>query len=343
MKWVDNHIEIDPPKHPKKLTGTRFAAIFGLNAWSTAFKVWCEITKTYEEPFVDTKYTRAGKVIEPKQAEYMQTFYGMRLLTPAQKFGEDYFKTTRGDFFSEFKALGGMWDYLEITDYNTPLAVLEMKTTKRSEDWVEDIPEYYALQAALYAYLLGLDRVYMVVSFLTDADYDHPETFSCSVNNTVIKPFSLSERYPDFEQDYIIPAMEWWRDAVEGGISPDYDEKADADILKVLRTNNLNPDTDIKDVILQADLLEVEIAKNKESVKPLEKRLADLKKVIKEYASDKFRDGDKTVTLEGANSIWTVTRGYTAKVNEEALKTDGLYDQYVTISPSTTLRRCEKK
>ena len=51
----------------KKITGTRFAAIMGLNKWTTPFNAWCAITRTYEEPFEDTIYTVAGKTIEPKQ------------------------------------------------------------------------------------------------------------------------------------------------------------------------------------------------------------------------------------------------------------------------------------
>lgn len=36
MKWLNgNRIQIVPPKRPKKLTGTRFAAVMGLNAWTT--------------------------------------------------------------------------------------------------------------------------------------------------------------------------------------------------------------------------------------------------------------------------------------------------------------------
>ena len=40
IKWVGNHIEVAPPKKPKKITGTRLAAIFGLNKWNTPFKTW---------------------------------------------------------------------------------------------------------------------------------------------------------------------------------------------------------------------------------------------------------------------------------------------------------------
>lgn len=72
-EWLESkQLKIIPPKRPKKVTGTRFAAIMGLNAWNTPFKTWCEITRTYEEPFEETIYTAAGKAIEPKQAEYMK-------------------------------------------------------------------------------------------------------------------------------------------------------------------------------------------------------------------------------------------------------------------------------
>ncbi len=73
VTWMqEQKIAVMPPKRPKKITGTRFAAIMGLNRWSTPFEAWCAITRTYEKPFEDTIYTIAGKIIEPKQAEYMR-------------------------------------------------------------------------------------------------------------------------------------------------------------------------------------------------------------------------------------------------------------------------------
>lgn len=94
MKWNDdNTITITPPKKPKKCTGTRFAAVLGLNKWSTPFEAWCAITRTYEEPFEDTIYTIAGKTIEPKQAAYMKDLmFWENMLTPSDAFGEDYFR-----------------------------------------------------------------------------------------------------------------------------------------------------------------------------------------------------------------------------------------------------------
>lgn len=329
MEWLSsNQLKITPPKKPKKITGTRFAAIMGKNTWNTPFKTWCEITRTYEEPFEDTIYTIAGKVIEPKQAEYMRRAYFMTgLKTPTDIFGENYFKRTFGDFFKDEPIFGGMWDYLLYDESGKPTTVLEMKTTKRSEDWRNDVPEYYALQAALYAYLLGVDSVIMVASFLEDKDYKAPEAFVPSSENTIVIPFRVSERYPDF-CDLIKTAEDWWKSCVEGGVSPTFDEKKDADILKVLRTNTLNPETDIENVMEEAEALQEEIDKVSASVEDKEKRLKTLKDIIKEHAMHSFRDGDKSVAIKSKRYLWAVSRAERNDIDKDALKADGLLDKY---------------
>lgn len=329
LVWKDHHIEITPPKRPKKITGTRFATILGLNPWSTAFEVWAEITRTYQKPFESTIYTEAGKVIEPKQARYMMDAYGMdNLITPTDVFGEDYFNKTFGDFFKERKILGGMWDYL-LYENGKPDTVLEMKTTKRAEDWGNDVPEYYALQAALYAYLLGVDKVIMVASFLSPRDYEHPEDFKPSVANTVTVEFKVSEVYPDFA-DKVARVEEWWRVHVEGGISPDFDEKKDAEILKELRTNNLTPDTDIEAVMKEAEDLKARIDAVSAKIAGDEKRLKTLTEIIKKHAIGQFRDGDNKVALRGTTFLWEVSRSDSLKLDEDAMKADGMYDKYCT-------------
>lgn len=336
MEWLDTkQLKIVPPKKPKKITGTRFAAIMGKNTWNTPFKTWCEITRTYEEPFEDTIYTIAGKTIEPKQAEYMRRAYFMTgLKTPTDIFGENYFKRTFGDFFKDEPIFGGMWDYLLYDEDGKPATVLEMKTTKRSEDWENDIPEYYALQAALYAYLLGVDSVMMVASFLEDKDYKTPEAFVPSSENTIVIPFKVSERYPEFDK-LIKKAEKWWKSCVEGGVSPTFDEKKDADILKVLRTNTLNPETDIESVMEEAEALQEEIERVSATIADKEKRLKTLKDIIKEQAMKSFRDGDKSVALKSKRYVWAVSRTERKDIDKDALKADGLLDKYNTKSVVT--------
>ena len=330
IKWLEgNRLQIAPPKRTKKITGTRFATILGLNPWSTAFEMWCAITKTFELPFEDTVYTVAGKTIEPKQAEYMKKSYGMELISPTDRYGADYFNKTWGDFFGGNPHLGGMWDYLAVDEEGKVDTVLEMKTTKRIEDWQNDVPEYYALQAALYAYLLGVDNVIMVASFLEEKDYNDPAKFVPNIKNTITVEFKVSERYPDFAEK-VATVEKWWADYVDTGVSPAFDEKKDAEILKALRTHNLTPDTDITALIAEAESLKTEVDKATAAIADKEKRLKEVNDIIKEHAMKQFREGDKKVEVKGSTYTWTVSRSETTTINKKALEADGLLEKYQT-------------
>lgn len=328
IKWVGNHIEVAPPKKPKKITATRLATILGLNPWSTEFEMWCEITKTFAKPFEDTIYTIAGKTIEPKQIDYMRKAYGMyNLKTPTDIYGPDYFKKTWGDFFGDIQVLGGMWDSLLVDAKGKPEAVLEFKTTKRSEDWANDIPEYYALQAALYAYLLGVDDVIMIASFLESKDYEHPENFVPSASNTITVEFKVSERYPDFNIK-VNSALYWWETHVLTGISPDYDEKKDADILKALRTNTLSPDTNIDALIAEAESLKTELEAVYASVADKEKRLKAVTEQIKKSLVEAIRPNDIAAEHKGGQYIWSVSKSVSSEIDKAAIEADGLLEKY---------------
>ena len=343
VEWLDgNRIQVVPPARPKKLTGTRFAAVMGLNAWTTPFEVWCAVTRTYEKPFEDTIYTVAGKTIEPKQAQYMKEAYMMgNLITPTDVFGENYFQRTWGDFFPDQTVLGGSWDYLLVDKEGKPTTVLEMKTSKRIEDWVDDIPEYYALQAALYAYLLGVDEVIMVASFLEPKDYDNPEKFVCSGENTITRPFKVSERYPDFEKKYVKPALKWWKDFVESGISPAFDERKDAEILKALRTNNLSPETDMAALVKEAEDLKVKLDAHAAEVAEDEKRYKVLTDTIKAKAVEQFRDGDTKSVITGNRYMWEVRKSERSSIDKKLMEKDGILEKYTVTTPTYAIYSSE--
>ncbi len=335
MEWLQNQIKVEPPKKPKKCTGTRFASILGLNRWSTPFETWCEITRTYAKPFEDTIYTIAGKIIEPKQIEYMKQAYLMdNLKTPTDIYGQDYFKKTWGDFFPNTPIFGGMWDSL-LYENGKPESVIEFKTTKRAEDWKNGAPEYYALQAALYAYLLGVDNVIMVASFLGEENYEHPELFVPSADNTMIDDFLVSERFPQF-QAHIDRATDWWDEHVIKGISPKFDEKEDADILKELRKNNVTPDTDLTSLIAEGEKLKAVIDRVTSKIADKEKRLKEITDLIKKDAITRFRDGDKQVSITGRVYEWVVSKSADSdEIDKAALKKDGLLDKYSKIKPGS--------
>ena len=222
-----------------------------------------------------------------------------------------------------------MWDYLGTDENGKVDTVYEMKTTKRIEDWKDDVPEYYALQASLYAYLLGVDNVVMVASFLEENNYNNPEAYHPTVNNTITKEFKVSERYPDFEEK-VKKVIKWWDAHVVTGVSPDYNEQKDVEILKNLRTSSLSPDTDIKSLMVEGESLKEEIDTVTNSIADKTKRLKKINELIKEYAISQFKDGDKKAEIQGSKYTWTVTKTVTNTVNKDALEANGVLDKYMT-------------
>lgn len=334
INFVDNHIQLEKaPGRPRKLTGTRFATILGLNAWETPFKCWCDITGAFRVPFEENQYTNAGKVIEPKVIAYLNKTYFLDLRTPTDVYGADYFNKTRGDFFPNDDIFGGMWDALG-DDFP-----VEIKTTKRAEDWTEDIPIYYKLQAALYAWLLGFDRVILTVSFLSEKDYTAPEKYKPSYKNTKTYDFYLSEDFPHFEHDYILPARRFWTEFVLTGISPAFDEKKDSDILKELRKNTVEPDDEeIKSLLDEADALTVSIENHNAQIQSKVDRLDEIKGQLKPFMQKQFRTGDKKVEIKSDRFVWTLTKTNRADVDRDAMRAAGIYDNYLKSSVSYALK-----
>lgn len=334
-RWRDGTVIVEPPKRPRKLTGTRFAAIFGLNAWTTPFQVWCEVTGAWRKPFEETRYTAAGKAIEPKQLAYLREAYGMDdLVDPTMEYGPDPFKATWGDFFPDDHPFGGMWDAIVRDADGAVATVVECKTTKRVEDWVGEggevePPEYYALQAALYAHLLGCDEVVMLVTFLGEGDYDDPEAFVVGPSNTVPFTFSMGERYPSFEADYVEPALRWWDEHVATGESPAYDERRDAEYLRGLRTEEVDVAGDEQVEALLRELREahaaVEAARASVAEEARRERVA--KAQLKAIAEARAK-GSRFTELAGEGVTCQLARSTATAIDEDALREDGLWERY---------------
>ena len=186
-------IRVDIPKRPKKITATRFAKILDYDSWNSPFSAWCEITRTYEEPFVENKYTRAGKIIEPIIIGYLRdTLFGDAIIEPEQVYGPNPAKAARYDFFPDEPILGGMWDAYVARDS----MIVEIKTSSRPQDWIDEPPTNYMMQAALYAYLRGYSHFMLVAAFLTEADYKNPEFFKPTADNVATFEYDLYEHYP---------------------------------------------------------------------------------------------------------------------------------------------------
>lgn len=336
VKWIDNHVEVKPPTKCKKISGTFFPTVLGFDPWKSPFEAWCKSTRTYEIPFEGNKYTNAGQIIESKVFDFLRTSmgYGDNVIIPEDVYGKDYFKKTWGDFFPSNKIFSGMWDALIKDDNGKVEYIVEIKTVQvdgRSgsleERWKDgQAPDYQGLQASLYAYLMGVDKVLMVAVSLEDkkGDYEHPERVvpSFANGNVYLDEFKVSERYPNFDM-YIAKATQWWNDYVLTGISPDFDEKKDAEILKALRTNTVDlTDITLNELVEQAETLKLEIDKIKSSITAKEKEQKAILDEIKKIALMQFRDGDTKVSFKGKAFEWVLSKSDSTELDTESLVQD---------------------
>ena len=184
----------------------------------------------------------------------------------------------------------------------------------------------------------------MTGSFLSEADYLNPEKFEPSIENTKVYEFKISEEFPHFENEFVLPALKFWDEYVATGISPDFDEKKDADILKELRKHSVAvEDMDVKKLLNEADKLQLAIDKAEERIQEKKDRLKELDAQIKKYMGGQFRDGDKKVEIESKHYTWTLTKATRKSVDTTALKKDGLYEEYLKESATQTLKKARKE
>ena len=357
IQWFADHIQVDVPKKPKKISGTFFSTVLGCDPFKTPFEAWCRSTRTYETPFEGNEYTRAGETIEPKVFDFLRTSmgFGDRVVTPTDMYGKDYFRKTWGDFFPQSPVFSGMWDALIRDESGNIEYVVEIKTVQvdgRSgslEDrWKDgEAPDYQALQASLYAYLLGVDKVLMVAVALkrSNGDYDHPENVvpSYANGNVYIDEFRVSERYPNFGM-FIEKATAWWNAYVLTGTSPAFDEEKDKDLLKALRTNTVDATaTSVNELLARAEVLKCEIESVMSTLTEKQKELKDILEQIKKYALTQFRDGDTKVSIKGSRYEWVLSKSNTTELDKEALAADGLLEKYTKSKTNYRLTTSEIK
>lgn len=346
MQWRYNEertrIIIEPPKRTKKITGHRFPSILGLNKYQTPFGAWAEITGLATLPFEDNKFTLAGKAIEPKQIEYAKGKF------PNVKSIEEYYGNNFAEYrYSNFKDLGrifdGARDFVSTkNDGITITMVGECKTSSKPQDWVDNnVPIDYLCQGMLYAYLDKLDRILYVASFLQPMDYNNPELYEVTDENTKLTVKKLNECFlplPTGEYGTIELAIEyceeWWKVHVESGISPEFDEVRDKEYLDIIRKSKPTNDALLDDVCDEAVKLAREIKNLKISsgLDAKEKELKVLETNIKEVMIGSNLDNCGSYTLVRKEDL----KFNEAKFAQEQTK---LYNSYCEPKVSYTLKK----
>lgn len=224
----------------KKITGTKFAAVLGLNQYTSPAKVWASIVGIYKEE-IDPIYAKAGTIIEP----IVRDFTGKNLNINFTSYDPAKIKW---DVFNDNKIFGGIPDGEPINksgellyDQNQPM--LEVKTSsfdkfefetinnnlrvkldKNNCPIVKDkmakyftwfdknnkiqIPEEYVCQLSLYLILRNTNKGIFAITFLTPEDYAHPELYDPKSHEIYIIEMNLKNHEKIKEQmDY---ATKWY-------------------------------------------------------------------------------------------------------------------------------------
>ena len=330
-KFFKTKIEVEPPRKTRKLTGTRFGSVLGVNPWNTPFKAWCEMTNVYHEPFEDNKYTIAGKTIEPIIIDYLKNVYGLNLASPDEIWGDEYFSKYKGDFFPENEIFGGMWDALIQDDNGVTTGVVEVKTSGRPQDWVDGVPDHYLLQVGLYADLLGVDKMLVVVGLLNEKDYILPNLFEPNAENILMFELSLSEVLPNINH-LVSEAERFYRELVLEGVSPLISED-DAPLVAELKTSLENIDELGEDYQSNFDELDQILDKVERLEKELrmeKQRLKVLEKAVREHGIKKLEENPdlETIKFETKNRVWQIRKGVRRSIDKKLMKEDGILDKY---------------
>lgn len=339
----------------KKMTAGRFSKVIGVNHWGTPFQAWCEIVKTRIPPFEDNKYTVAGKVIEPKLIEFSREAVSPYIRDPEQYYEcEDAKREMWYEFFDD-ELFGGMWDALAFDRPNVtgkdpvaPIAVIECKTSSRPQDWENGVPDNYKAQGLLYAQLLDVDDVYFPVAFLEPDDYDDPENFECTDENTRIYHITRDEPIGDLTDigeamDY---AWDWYQYHVVGNISPEFDPKKDAEYLSLIRSigvEDLGVDNEGEETLeslvdaLDAIDTEIEAIESANQIDVLKKQRKEVNAKIQAMVKPILS------AIEGKDALdlgaYKFTVSPSRRVDYARLEEDGVSEKYIIMDNTIRTKR----
>lgn len=355
MKWSysENKKQIvldEPPKQKLRISGHRFASILGLNPYQSPFSAWCEITKLIKKLFEENKYIIAGRVIEPKLIEFIQKDFP-NVISIEEYYGNNFDKYRYNNFINDSNVFGGVMDAVGTKkDLKTITLVIECKTSSKPHAWENNnVPVEYLLQGLEYAYLKGLDRVVFVCAFLQEDDYNHPEMFVPTKENTkvVVKKIKdvmveVNGQYMSF-QEIIEYCENWWKEHIETGISPTFDEKQDKEYLNILRTSNPVNDNSLDELCDYAKKLSDELDELKTStgIDSKEKELKNIKESIKEKLMGMLKKNETKITYKQYKLNGTISEKFDSKKFKE--KHEDLYNKYITTSVTYKMTEINEK
>lgn len=212
----------------RKITGSALGDILKLTQFNSDFAAFARVAN-FRFPVLDPKYVNAGIALEPKiLAKLEEKFHFEIKRFNAKDYNFDYFKDN--------ELFGGLPDgYLEEQNI-----IIEIKTvgSKKFDAWNNNLINVaYIKQAQLYSYLIGAPKFTIVACFLEEEDYVNPE--NVDINKRKIKNWFFEVNTKQVLDD-IKACEDWYKKYTTSGVSPQWNDAIDSDIVNYLDCKNYN-------------------------------------------------------------------------------------------------------
>ena len=332
---VGQHIESDS-KFGKKMSGSTLAGIFNMSPFNTPFQQACNLMGICKEDMDGKQSIEIGKELEVPIIEYLgERYLEYGLFVPAKTlFGEK--KGEHDQWKSDFDDpwFSGSMDGMVFDDDHADIDkrdgyILEIKTTANKASWIEGVPDYYRVQVELYNHFLPTpkDKAYVAVC-LTDGvtmsniadwkpDDEHIFLFEMPIDDAEV-------------QKKLDKAIEWYKEYVVAGKTPDFDPTNPGDVAMWEHLINItSDDPQVQADIDRLEVLEQELGEKEAALKELQDERELLRNRIKDFMVTNKRNNMETTSGRFAATISETKR---TSIDKKLLEKDGIDPAKYTVT-----------
>lgn len=197
-RWIGTFESNSPEWHALRATGiggSEVGTIAGCNPWQSPFTLWAKRTGRIADDFAQNEAMEWGSrlesvIIDKFEDEHPELFVTRDVGTWAHE--EREWQLANPDAIA--------YD-LKTDEYS----ILEIKTARYEDDWVDGVPPYYRTQVQWYMQTFGFSRAYVAVLF----------------SGSKYREFVVEAS--EWEQEINLDKVKQFRELLSDDVQPDYD------------------------------------------------------------------------------------------------------------------------
>jgi putative phage-type endonuclease len=250
-RWIGTFESNTPEWHALRATGiggSDVGTITGCNPWQSPFTLWARRTGKIDDTFVTNEAMEWGSRLE---SVVLDKF--------ADQHPELFISRDVGTWSHEDRD----WQLANpdaiAVDSDGNYSIIEIKTARYEDDWVDGVPPYYRTQVQWYMQVFGFSRAYVAVLF----------------SGSKYREFVVEAS--EWEQEINLDKVQQFREMLSDDVQPDYDGASDtyATIRKI--HPNIEPKTelDLGDLGVYYTLAVIEADKADKHLNEMKSRVLD--------------------------------------------------------------------